>query len=97
MKNYFAQIKSVVLKDYYSYQEYNKSLENESYEKIPIEIFNSNESEISIHNSRNEKITNGYFDCEINEMAGQIILTRNINNDKYSITDKYNRNRIIYR
>ena len=93
--NLNAQIKSVVLKDYYSYQEYNKSLGNESYEKIPIEIFNSNESEISIHNSRNEKITNGYFDCEINEMAGQIILTRNINKDKsiqyiYSLNNKDN-------
>ena len=75
-----GEISSAVIKGYYSYQEYKKNLDDETYESKDIEIFNNKDSRFEIKGDRNIN-TNEFFLVE--EENNSISFRKNFDNKAY--------------
>ena len=75
-----GEISSAVIKGYYSYQEYKKNLDDETYESKDIEIFNNKDSRFEITGDRNIN-TNELFLVE--EDNNSISFRKNYDNNAY--------------
>ena len=75
-----GEISSAVIKGYYSYQEYKKNLDDETYESKDIEIFNNKDSKFEIKGDRNIN-TNELFLVE--EENNSISFRKNYDNNAY--------------
>ena len=75
-----GEISSAVIKGYYSYQEYKKNLDDDTYESKDIEIFNNKDSKFEITGDRNI-ITNELFFVE--ESNNSISFKKNYENNSY--------------
>ena len=75
-----GEISSAVIKGYYSYQEYKKNLDDETYESKDIEIFNNKDSKFEITGDRNIN-TNELFLVE--EDNNSISFRKNYDNNAY--------------
>ena len=75
-----GEISSAVIKGYYSYQEYKKNLDDETYESKDIEIFNNKDSRFEIIGDGNIN-TNDFFLVE--EDNNSISFRKNYDNNAY--------------
>lgn len=75
-----GEISSAVIKGYYSYQEYKKNLDDETYESKDIEIFNNKDSRFEITGDRNIN-TNDFF--LVVEENNSISFRKNYDNNSY--------------
>ena len=58
-----GEIKSAIIKDFYTYDEYKKNLDDNTHESQDIEIFNNQDSKFEIFDDRNI-FTNEFFDIQ---------------------------------
>ena len=75
-----GEISSAVIKGFYSYEEYKKNLEDETYTSKDIEIFNNKDSKFEITGDRNIN-TNEFFFVE--EESNSITFTKNYDSKSY--------------
>ena len=75
-----GEISSAVIKGFYSYEEYKKNLEDETYTSKDIEIFNNKDSKFEITGDRNMN-TNDFFNVE--EESNSITFTKNYDSKSY--------------
>ena len=75
-----GEISSPVIKGYYSYEEYKKNLEDETYTSKDIEIFNNKDSKFEITGDRNIN-TNEFFFVE--EESNSITFTKKYDSKSY--------------
>ena len=75
-----GEISSAVIKGYYSYQEYKKNIDDDTYQSKDIEIFNNKDSKFEITGDRNI-ITNELFFVE--ESNNSISFRKNYEKDSY--------------
>ena len=78
--NMGGEITSSVIKNYYSYQEYKKNLDDNSYQSKEIEIFNNEDSKFEINGDRNVN-TNEFFNVEENHNS--ISFRKDYDNNSY--------------
>ena len=75
-----GEISSAVIKGFYSYEEYKKNLEDETYTSKDFEIFNNKDSKFEITGDRNIN-TNEFFFVE--EESNSITFTKNYDSKSY--------------
>ena len=75
-----GEISSAVIKGFYSYEEYKKNLEDDTYKSKDIEIFNNKDSKFEITGDRNIN-TNEFFFVE--EESNSITFTKNYDSKSY--------------
>lgn len=75
-----GEISSAVIKGFYSYEEYKKKLEDETYTSKDIEIFNNKDSKFEITGDRNIN-TNEFFFVE--EESNSITFTKKYDSNSY--------------
>ena len=75
-----GEISSAVIKGFYSYEEYKKHLEDDTYKSKDIEIFNNKDSKFEITGDRNIN-TNEFFFVE--EESNSITFTKNYDSKSY--------------